>query len=169
MNSVNYQTLLAAQERVNAGDYGPTGPQAILDEHWTQLIAQYPHIDFGYITQPPVGLGWWDLLNDAFKKINEEMKKLPKAPELRFKIAQIKEKFGTLRFYYDMRVGPGGKMPGTDVYTDAIQAIGAAVEDAESLSHRTCETCGEPGESRGGGWVKTLCDEHAVAMASRHG
>lgn len=60
---------------------------------------------------------------------------------------QIKEKFGTLRFYYT----------GGDDYIDGL------VRMAESMSAVTCETCGNPGERHGGGWVTTLCKEHAEA------
>lgn len=59
-------------------------------------------------------------------------------------VAQIKEKFGTLRFYYQ-----GGD-----------NKIAGMVCMAESLSERVCEVCGSPGEPRGGGWIKTLCEDH---------
>lgn len=58
---------------------------------------------------------------------------------------QVKEKFGTLRFYYD-----GG---------DAF--IAGLVSMATSMTAVTCEECGVPGLQRGGGWIRTLCDEHA--------
>jgi hypothetical protein len=58
---------------------------------------------------------------------------------------QVKEKFGTLRFYYR----------GGDDY------ISGLVSMAESMSAVTCEVCGDPGESRGNGWISTLCDKHA--------
>lgn len=57
---------------------------------------------------------------------------------------QVKEKYGTLRFYHY----------GGDEYIDGVVAM------AESMSARTCETCGAPGELRGLGWVYTACDEH---------
>lgn len=60
---------------------------------------------------------------------------------------QVKEKFGTLRFYYT----------GGDEY------ISGLVSMAESMSGVTCETCGNPGKSTGGGWITTLCKEHAEA------
>ena len=60
--------------------------------------------------------------------------------------AQVKEKFGTLRFYAD----------GGNDMTDGM------IWMAEALSACTCEVCGKPGKLRGGGWVKTLCDEHAL-------
>ena len=54
---------------------------------------------------------------------------------------QVKEKFGTLRFYYS-----GGD--------DAIDGM---VRMAESMTGVTCEECGNVGERRGGGWVHTYC------------
>ena len=60
---------------------------------------------------------------------------------------QVKEKFGTLRFYYT----------GGDDY------IHGMVTMAESMSGVTCETCGNPGKQVGGGWITTLCKEHAEA------
>jgi len=59
---------------------------------------------------------------------------------------QVKEKFGTLRFYAN----------GGDQYTDGLIAM------AESMSSITCEICGHPGKIRHSGWLKSLCDEHAV-------
>jgi hypothetical protein len=55
---------------------------------------------------------------------------------------QVKEKFGTLRFYYS---------GGDDV-------IDGMVRMAEAMSGTTCESCGNPGERRGGGWVHTYCE-----------
>lgn len=58
---------------------------------------------------------------------------------------QVKEKFGTLRFYYD-----GGD--------DRIRGMEAM---AESMSARTCETCGNPGKLFTHGWRYTACPNHA--------
>ncbi len=57
---------------------------------------------------------------------------------------QVKEKFGTLRFYVH-----GGD-----------SRAHHHIEFAEALSGSTCEQCGAPGKTRGGGWVRTLCDQH---------
>jgi hypothetical protein len=57
---------------------------------------------------------------------------------------QVKEKFGTLRFYYT----------GGDDY------IRGLVSMAESMSGVTCEECGNPGTQTPGGWIKTVCKEH---------
>jgi hypothetical protein len=58
---------------------------------------------------------------------------------------QIKEKFGTLRFYYC----------GGDDYCRGVESM------AESMSAVTCEVCGSSGKIRNGKWIRTLCDEHA--------
>jgi hypothetical protein len=54
---------------------------------------------------------------------------------------QVKEKFGTLRFYYT----------GGDDYISGMVSL------AESMTGVTCEECGNGGERRGGGWVHTYC------------
>jgi hypothetical protein len=58
---------------------------------------------------------------------------------------QVKEKFGTLRFYYS----------GGDDYIDGMARM------AESMSAVTCEQCGASGRLRGSCWFYTACDEHA--------
>lgn len=57
---------------------------------------------------------------------------------------QVKEKFGSLRFY-------------TNGVTDEISGI---IRMAESMSALTCEECGAPGRRRGRGWIYTACDTH---------
>ena len=57
---------------------------------------------------------------------------------------QVKEKFGTLRFYYH----------GGDSKVDGM------VRMAESMSACMCEECGAPGTQTQGGWIRTLCDTH---------
>jgi hypothetical protein len=66
---------------------------------------------------------------------------------------QVKEKFGTLRFYYS----------GGDDY------ISGLVSMAESMTGVTCEECGNPGESRGGGWIHVYCEpcEEARELARK--
>ena len=54
---------------------------------------------------------------------------------------QVKEKFGTLRFYYR----------GGDEYIHGLAAM------AEAMSARTCEGCGAPGKANSSGWIKTMC------------
>jgi hypothetical protein len=57
---------------------------------------------------------------------------------------QVKEKFGTLRFYYN----------GGDDFINGLERM------AESMSAVTCEECGSPGTRTTGGWIRTLCETH---------
>lgn len=59
-------------------------------------------------------------------------------------VEQVKEKFGTLRFYYR----------GGDEYVSGIVSM------AEAMTAITCEECGKPGVRTNGGWIKVRCEEH---------
>ena len=79
---------------------------------------------------------------DARKaKMEELAAKVPVA-------SQVKEKFGGLRFYVQ----------------GATEKHWAYITFAESMSHRTCEECGAPGETYTDGWHATLCEAHAKEM-----
>lgn len=58
--------------------------------------------------------------------------------------AQVKEKFGLLRFYLES-------------YPDGAQELIAA---AERLSSVTCDKCGQPGTESESGWMRIRCDMH---------
>lgn len=63
-------------------------------------------------------------------------------------VAQVKEKFGGLRFY----IGDGS------------HEIFDRIRQAEKESYKTCEVCGKAGKTTNqdnAWWIKTLCEEHA--------
>jgi len=64
-----------------------------------------------------------------------------KANYLVCEATQVKSKFGGLRFYVNSN----------DEY------IRGLISMAESMSYKTCEECGNPGEPTSSGWVYTLC------------
>jgi hypothetical protein len=81
--------------------------------------------------------------------------------------SQVKEKFGTLRFYYDLEFEPNivelsKKYPDLEKVMDRYNAFfDGIVHMAETMSARTCEMSGQQGEMHvsGGtrfGWYKTL-------------
>lgn len=92
------------------------------------------------------GDGWYDILDHLLFCISSHQKYAKKNdPEyVDIEIQQIKEKFGTLRFYYS----------GGDDYIDGL------VRFAEAMTETTCEVCGNKGKIRDTGWIQTLCDEH---------
>lgn len=104
-----------------------------------------------------VGKGWYPLIEELSEKLNElylkekekvEINKQAKAllqdeEVFYFNVFQVKEKFGTLRFYVD-----GG--------TDEMHKL---INEYEVKTEITCEMCGAPGErTTTNGWVKTLCN-----------
>ena len=90
-----------------------------------------------------VGEGWWPLIMHLSHTIQSHIDHSKgKCPQVI--VAQVKEKFGSLRFYYD----------GGDDF------VHGAVWLAESLAGSMCEECGAPGKRTGDGWVRTLCDVH---------
>ena len=105
------------------------------------------------------GDGWWFLLNNLCSKIQTHIDdppwvlkdddsgnhyEKPKKQVCPQVVAlQIKEKFGSLRFYYS----------GGDEY------IRGMIDFAESLSYNICENCGRFNEDVGRtqGWIQSLC------------
>lgn len=94
------------------------------------------------------GDGWFDLLYKCAARIEREIVRLkkedPTTPDEELPCAsQVKEKYGTLRFYMSWNETP---------------EIEAAISEAEDESEVTCENCGKPGEVRGGGWLYCACE-----------
>lgn len=83
------------------------------------------------------GDGWYDLLDELCAKLEPHG----------VVAAQIKEKFGGLRFYIE------------PMMTDHWKEIHEYIREAERKSYKTCERCGKPGTLRGGGWARTICEE----------
>jgi len=92
------------------------------------------------------GDGWFNIINQLCQNIQHHIDWKNKEKEVvaQVVVSQVKEKFGTLRFYYS-----GGD--------DTIDGM---VSMAESMSGVTCEECGNIGESNNGGWIKVLCETH---------
>ena len=90
------------------------------------------------------GDGWLPIIEDLCFRIQHHIDwKKEKSPGTKQpQIQQVKEKFGTLRFYIDS----------ADDYIDGLVAM------AESESSRTCEDCGVPGTMRNKGWIRVRCD-----------
>jgi len=119
-------------------------------EHTTHLLTNYPKL-YRQHSLPKeqscmcwlfeCGDGWFDLLDELSAKL--ETLNLTVLKDFPVEAEQVKEKYGTLRFYvnrYDYGVE---------------ELIDAACEKSE----KTCETCGCPGRLRGENWFTTRCDQ----------
>jgi hypothetical protein len=82
--------------------------------------------------------GW----NDLLWRLCEDIEEI--GPGEDFRVLQVKEKFGGLRFYT-------GAAP---------HEVHDRIEQAEKESYETCEVCGtkENVTTGGRGWISTLCD-----------
>lgn len=86
-----------------------------------------------------VGLGWRPIIEDLHAAI------MRIAPE--YKVHQIKEKFGGLRYYV-------GVLP-----PEVSEQVYSLIRIAENKSEKTCERCGNYGKNQNaGGWWLTICD-----------
>jgi len=116
------------------------------DENELKLLKAFPKL-YAFATEftEPIipmyfgfecGDGWFKLIWDLSKKLtalSEDIQAL-----------QVKEKFGSLRFYV----------------TGGSNKAYEAIERAERKSWKICEVCGAPGKLIDDGWMKTRCKEH---------
>ena len=126
-----------------------------------QLAEKYPKILKDIGGDPMVtcmswgietGNGWYDLLDKCMEKIQHFCDLCTKDDrEIQVVAAQIKSKFGTLRFYIDIEGGV------TDLESSILYGF---IDEAERKSARTCEVCGKDGKLNAKGWWTTRCEEH---------
>jgi len=120
---------------------------------------------------PSIGEGWTPIFKRLCAQIDEV---LPTDAKRRFRLVQVKQKFGGLRVYFRFvgkktRLWVVVQFPQGLVGTFKPQAAGDLERQVQDLidvaageAANTCETCGrQPAEIDGtGGWLVTLCEEH---------
>ncbi len=123
----------------------------------------------------PTGPGWALILLSLFQIRQHAIKTYG----ITVNVAQIKEKFGGLRFYtagfevdgeHTVQEEDGSytwikncdtvmtrSFPNYNVDREYAEFHGA-IRMAEYMASHTCEVCGRHGKRRSGGWIHTLCD-----------
>lgn len=96
-------------------------------------------------------VGWYSIL-DEFLGWMEDVIRRTKETDTPG-IAQIKEKYGSLRIYLNIPDFWYTK------YQEECQYIDKAIEMAVNQSMETCELCGKPGHVVGTGWLACRCSE----------
>jgi hypothetical protein len=122
-----------------------------------QMEEKYPKMFANPYGGFAVGEGWWPIIESLCANIQSHTDWWNKNRETRpvveqVVVAQIKEKFGGLRFYYE-----GGD-----------EQISGMVRMAEAWADHSCEECGAPGTSGGKGWIRTLCPTHRAEADARY-
>lgn len=125
------------------------------DQEWLKmndnLHDHFTHVERAHLG---TGIGWYNLIYTLTNCIDRRLEHLNKdGGNRKVIIAQIKEKFGGLRYYAD---------------GDIDEQMDGMIDFAESLSYTICEECGAPGKLRSGGWMRTLCDKHEEERQSRY-
>ncbi len=127
-----------------------------------KLVEKYPNVlrDYGGDMEKTCmhwgmecGNGWYDLLDGLLQKLDY----LSNHSGVQVVADQIKEKFGTLRFYYSV-------ISKSDLNVDPVvdKIISDVVTAAERQSAYVCENTGKRGFSCSRmGWLRTLCKEEA--------
>jgi hypothetical protein len=133
--------------------------QEIQDKFSDRLKGRYPRLfpkdENGNLRDPDCGIwcpiGWQPMVEELCSKIHARVIEC----DIVFEIAQIKEKFGGLRFYYDFN-------------DERDETIADWIAEAERLSFKICEKSGAEGsmhiKGKGYGWMKTLSAEEAEKM-----
>ncbi len=103
------------------------------------------------------GDGWFNIIDSLCRNIQSHVEYLSAGIEdeeekqsIQVVAQQIKEKFGSLRFYH----------------SNGDDYISGMVRMAESFSEKTCEYCGNKAEVRTKGWIKNLCSNCAIEKKS---
>lgn len=100
------------------------------------------------------GNGWYDLINTLCFSLqfNVEHNNYPQV-----EATQVKEKFGTLRFYY---ITTHTKIEDSYKHERQLGCIEGIIDFAELLSEQICENCGSnQNVKQTKGWITTLCEK----------
>lgn len=106
-----------------------------------KIIADHPKL-FAHCNYFECGPGWFDIIEKLADQL-EPLVSESNDDENSFYASQVKEKYGSLRFYMSL--------------SNSIMAD--LIDKAEQESEKTCEVCGKEGRRRGTSWIYTRCDE----------
>ena len=125
--------------------FNSTFRQLVAAERWEKwcenINSECKHLGFD-VCACECGPGWIPLLEILFTYADEWNRTTPDGEgDEQIIINQVKEKFGSLRFYH---IGGSPEFRGM-------------VTMAEMLSSSMCERCGDRGEQNKSGWITTEC------------
>jgi hypothetical protein len=111
---------------------------------WTDEVPE--DYDYSYTELDAFPEGW--LIAFGNQMVEEIYQILLKADYVeKYRIMQIKEKYGSLRWY-------DGAIP-----VVISKELGAVINKYERLSYKTCIKCGEPAYGTTRGWITPYCEK----------
>ena len=115
------------------------------------------------------GDGWYDILNKLCGLISfkiEWFRSVMPDAKLNLIVDQVKEKYGTLRFYYSFQYEYESLTDSQRTRIDAwMSEIAGMVQMAEEMSSITCESCGTKSELEPAPFPRSECDACATIRA----
>lgn len=112
--------------------------------YWPGDPFQHPEYDYSYTELDAMPRGWRKAFGlQMCEELNQEIITWSEATQRQFRIMQIKEKYGSLRFY-------------TNFSTKKLDEI---INKYERLSERLCIDCGQPAKWISKGWICPWCDD----------
>lgn len=113
-------------------------------EYCEKLCRDFPRLYNRLTFYFECGDGWFDLIYVLSKKLMSEIERAEKnGKQVDFYATQVKEKYGTLRYYSGLSY-------------DFLDGI---IEEAEEKSATICDQCGKAGEIRDHcNWYYTMCE-----------
>lgn len=135
---------ISEETRENNRELCKKYPFLIPHNRWTDKIPEDWNYEYTELDDMPDG--WRIAFGEQFcADIQHELDKLKPETAADFRVLQIKEKFGQLRFYANW----------------VTEGIDEVVRQYENLSERTCIRCGVPAIKITTGWISPFCDECA--------
>lgn len=108
---------------------------------WTGKIVE--DYDYSWTELDAMPSGWLAAFGEAMcEDINKVLMTWPESARKEFRITQIKEKYGELRFYTNC----------------TTEELGKVIQKYTDLSRKTCIVCGAPATRVTTGWISPYCD-----------
>jgi len=109
---------------------------------WPGSPTDHPEYDYEYTTFDEMPEGWRIAFGEQMcEEIHQELVKNNLVDK--YRVNQIKEKYGTLRWYG----------------SNSTEEIDKIISKYEHISAHTCIKCGAPAKWRSTGWIIPFCDE----------
>lgn len=122
---------------------------------YDQFLQKYP-ILYSKLSGFDCNKGWYQLIDELSEKIEEINLKFEN-PEHKIYAAQVKQKFGGLRFYTEIS---DSLFDEEELQQNVVQTVYDLIAIAETKSYTVCEDCGLPGTiTKNRAYVETLCEK----------
>lgn len=116
-----------------------------------QLMHEHPRLFANGSADVGFPRGWLPLLKKTCIQLEELLNDQDIDHFKDFRVQQIKEKYGELRFYYSFCPEP------TYEGINLVELVDSVIDQAETLSRTICQDCGGRGYLRKTGWMRTTC------------